>query len=139
MMSWSDSSLYRTLTDSLDGDTLVRARHAICRIRGEVWERIPAVTGADVSVILDLGASEVEMAHHLENYEKAPTQFQRWGSGNNRNVLGLSSFLCEVVVHVVGSRRPGKVMANALSACFHPWVPVPSSPPLLFPMLRIAK
>ena len=52
---------------------------------------------------------------------------------------GLSSFLCEVVVHVVGSRRPGKVMANALSACFHPWVPVPSSPPLLFPMLRIAK
>ena len=52
---------------------------------------------------------------------------------------GLSSFLCEVVVHVVGSRRPGKVMANALSACFHPWVPVPSSPPLLFPMLRIAR
>ena len=52
---------------------------------------------------------------------------------------GLSSFLCEVVVHVVGSRRPGKVMANALNACFHPWVPVPSSPPLLFPMLRIAK
>ena len=55
------------------------------------------------------------------------------------STLGLSSFLCEVVVHVVGSRRPGKVMANALSACFHPWVPVPSSPPLLFPMLRIAK
>ena len=54
-------------------------------------------------------------------------------------VRGLSSFLCEVVVHVVGSRRPGKVMANALSACFHPWGRVPSSPPLLFPMLRIAK
>ena len=56
-----------------------------------------------------------------------------------QDCAGLSSFLCEVVVHVVGSRRPGKVMANALSACFHPWVPVPSSPPLLFPMLRIAK
>ena len=41
-------------------------------------------------------------------------------------------------VHVVGSRRPGKLIANALSACFHPWVPVPSSPPLLFPMLRMA-
>ena len=52
---------------------------------------------------------------------------------------GLSSFLCEVVVYVVGSRRAGEVMANALSACFYPWVPVPSSPPLLFPMLRIAK
>ena len=107
----SDSTLYRTFTDSLDGDTLVRARHAIGRIRGEVWERIPAVTGGDDPVILDIDAS----------------------------LVGLSSFLCEVVVHVVGSRRPGKVMANALSACFHPWVPVPSSPPLLFPMLRIAK
>ena len=107
----SDSTLYRTFTNSLDGDTLVRARHAIGRIRGEVWERIPAVTGGDDPVILDIDAS----------------------------LAGLSSFLCEVVVHVVGSRRPGKVMANALSACFHPWVPVPSSPPLLFPMLRIAK
>ena len=53
--------------------------------------------------------------------------------------LGLSSFLCEVVVHVVGSRRPGKLIANALSACFQPWVPVPRSPPLLLPMLRIAR
>lgn len=51
---------------------------------------------------------------------------------------------CQVVcvrwcVHVVGSRRPGKAMANALSACFQPWVPVPSSPPLVFPMLRMAR
>ena len=61
------------------------------------------------------------------------------GENTTRNDEGLSSFLCEVVVHVVGSRRPGKVMANALSACFHPWVRVPSSPSLLFPMLRIAK
>ena len=60
-------------------------------------------------------------------------------AGMRSHTSGLSSFLCEVVVHVVGSRRPGKVMANALSACFHPWVPVPSSPLLLFPMLRIAK
>jgi len=52
---------------------------------------------------------------------------------------GLSSSLCEVVVHVVRSRRPAKVITNALSACFHPWVPVPSSPPLLFPMLRMAR
>ena len=59
--------------------------------------------------------------------------------GGGPSVRACQVFLCEVVVHVVGSRRPGKVMANALSACFHPWVPVPSSPPLLFPMLRIAK
>ncbi len=42
-------------------------------------------------------------------------------------------------VHVVGSRRPGKLIANALSACFQPWVPVPRSPPLVFPMFRIAR
>lgn len=34
---------------------------------------------------------------------------------------GLSSSLRGVVVHLVGSMRPGKVIANALSACFHPW------------------
>ena len=58
----SDTTLYRTFTDSLDGDTLVRARHAIGRIRGEVWERIPAVTGGDDPVILDIDASLVERA-----------------------------------------------------------------------------
>ena len=51
---------------------------------------------------------------------------------------------CQVVCvrwwfHVVGSRRPGNVIANALSACFQPWVPVPSSPPRWLPMLRIAR
>ena len=61
----SDTTLYRTFTDSLDGDTLVRARQAIGRIRGEVWERIPAVTGGDDPVILDIDASLVEI--HSEN------------------------------------------------------------------------
>ena len=130
----SDTTLYRTFTDSLDGDTLVRARQAIGRIRGEVWERIPAVTGGDDPVILDIDASLVEI--HSENKDGTAPNFK---GGFGFHPLGLSSFLCEVVVHVVGSRRPGKVMANALSACFHPWVPVPSSPLLLFPMLRIAK
>ena len=61
----SDSTLYRTFTDSLDGDTLVRARHAIGRIRGEVWERIPAVTGGDDPVILDIDASPVGVLNTL--------------------------------------------------------------------------
>ena len=148
----SDTTLYRTFTDSLDGDTLVRARQAIGRIRGEVWERIPAVTGGDDPVILDIDASLVEI--HSENKDGTAPNF-KGGFGFHPMFCfadatgealaarlrpsGLSSFLCEVVVHVVGSRRPGKAMANALSACFHPWVPVPSSPLLLFPMLRIAK
>lgn len=52
---------------------------------------------------------------------------------------GLSSSLCEVVVHVVGSRRPGKAMANALSARFQPRVPDPSAPPRCVPMFLMAR
>ena len=70
----SDSTLYRTFTDSLDGDTLVRARHAIGRIRGEVWERIPAVTGGDDPVILDIDASLVEI--HSENKDGTAANFK---------------------------------------------------------------
>ena len=70
----SDSTLYRTFTDSLDGDTLVRARHAIGRIRGEVWERIPAVTGGDDPVILDIDASLVEI--HSENKDGTAPNFK---------------------------------------------------------------
>jgi hypothetical protein len=44
--------------------------------------------------------------------------------------VGLSAVLCKRrSVHSMMS-RPGKWMANALSACFQPQVPVPSSPPL---------
>ena len=70
----SDTTLYRTFTDSLDGDTLVRARQAIGRIRGEVWERIPAVTGGDDPVILDIDASLVEI--HSENKDGTAPNFK---------------------------------------------------------------
>jgi len=51
---------------------------------------------------------------------------------------------CQVVcvrwlVHVVGAIRPGKATANALSAWFHPQVPVPRSPPLWCPMFLIPR
>ena len=77
----SDSTLYRTFTDSLDGDTLVRARHAIGRIRGEVWERIPAVTGGDDPVTLDIDASLVEI--HSENKD-GTAPISKVGSGSIR-------------------------------------------------------
>jgi hypothetical protein len=53
-------------------------------------------------------------------------------------IASLSNRLCEVV-HWLGLRRPGKAMVRALRACFHPWVPVPSSPPLVLVMLRIPR
>lgn len=34
---------------------------------------------------------------------------------------------------MAGGMRPGYVMANALSACFQPWVLVPNWPPLVVP------
>ena len=80
----SDTTLYRTFTDSLDGDTLVRARQAIGRIRGEVWERIPAVTGGDDPVILDIDASLVEI--HSENKDGTAPNFKG----------GVLNTLCEV-------------------------------------------
>ena len=72
----SDSTLYRTFTDSLDGDTLVRARQAIGRIRGEVWERIPAVTGGDDPVILDIDG--VAGGDPLGEQRRHRPQFQGW-------------------------------------------------------------
>ena len=93
----------------------------------------PQTRGSPVSSLRWTSKSTYQLADELVR------QGYRVSAELVRRLLGLSSFLCEVVVHVVGSRRPGKVMANALSACFHPWVPVPSSPPLLFSMLRIAK
>ncbi len=51
--------------------------------------------------------------------------------------VGLSSCLCEELGY--RAIRPGNVIANALSARFHPWVPVPRSPPRWLPMLRTAR
>ena len=107
---------------------------AIVLAEPERYVRIFVDEGALIGPLLRLAAKQGRAPDHAR---RLLTAFG--GVGKRAPVEGLSSFLCEVVVHVVGSRRPGKVMANALSACFHPWVPVPSSPLLLFPMLRIAK
>lgn len=61
----SDTTLYRTFTDTLDPDTVVRARQAMAGMRGEVWRRIPSITNGDGEVILDVDATLVEI--HSEN------------------------------------------------------------------------
>ena len=101
----SDTTLYRTFTDSLDGDTLVRARHAIGRIRGEVWERIPAVTGGDDPVILDIDASLVEI--HSENKDGTPPNF--------KGGFGFHPMFCfaDATGEALAARlRPGNAAAN---------------------------
>ena len=101
----SDTTLYRTFTDSLDGDTLVRARHAIGRIRGEVWERIPAVTGGDDPVILDIDASLVEI--HSENKDGTAPNF--------KGGFGFHPMFCfaDATGEALAARlRPGNAAAN---------------------------
>jgi len=60
----SDTTLYRTFTESLVPDAVVRARRAMAEIRGEVWRRTAATDG-DGPVILDVDATLVEI--HSEN------------------------------------------------------------------------
>ena len=101
----SDSTLYRTFTDSLDGDTLVRARHPIGRIRGEVWERIPAVTGGGDPVILDIDASLVEI--HSENKDGTAPNF--------KGGFGFHPMFCfaDATGEALAARlRPGNAAAN---------------------------
>ena len=101
----SDTTLYRTFTDSLDGDTLVRARQAIGRIRGEVWERIPAVTGGDDPVILDIDASLVEI--HSENKDGTAPNF--------KGGFGFHPMFCfaDATGEALAARlRPGNAAAN---------------------------
>lgn len=69
----SDSTLYRTFTETLDAAAVARAGEAVARIRSQVWARSAATTGTG-QVILDLDASLVEI--HSENKEGTAANFQ---------------------------------------------------------------
>lgn len=72
----SDSTLYRTFTETLDPDALARAGRAVASVRSRIWARIPATTGdGDGPLILDVDGSLVEI--HSENKEKAAPTFKR--------------------------------------------------------------
>jgi hypothetical protein len=64
----SDTTLYRTFTQTLTPDTVGQAREAMAGVRSDVWRRIPAITGGD-EVILDVDATLVEI--HSENKDGA--------------------------------------------------------------------
>jgi hypothetical protein len=61
----SDTTLYRTFTQTLDSDTVEQARQAMAGMRGDVWQRIPSIANGDDEVILDVDATLVEI--HSEN------------------------------------------------------------------------
>ena len=72
----SDSTLYRTFTDTLDTQAVGRARGAVGKVRSRVWARSGSTTGT-APVILDLDASLVEI--HSENKEgTAESPWESW-------------------------------------------------------------
>ena len=60
----SDSTLYRTFTDTMDDEALIRARGAMSGVRADVWRWLPQLTD-DGPVVLDVDAPLVEI--HSEN------------------------------------------------------------------------
>lgn len=101
----SDTTLYRTFTESLDTETVVRARQAMAGIRSDVWSRIRAKTGGDTLVILDLDASLVEI--HSENKQGAAPHF-KGGFGFHP----LFCFADATGEALAGELRPGNATAN---------------------------
>ena len=69
----SDTTLYRTFTDTLTPAALASARRAMAKVRSEVWRRTSATDG-DGSVILDVDATLVEI--HSENKDGTAPHFR---------------------------------------------------------------
>ncbi len=100
----SDTTLYRTFTETLNPDTVARARHAMAKVRCDVWNRLRVVTG-DGPVILDLDASLVEI--HSENKQGTAPNYKK-GFGFHP----LFCFADATGEALAGELRPGNASAN---------------------------
>ena len=100
----SDTTLYRTFTETLDETALVRARRAMAEVRTDVWSRTRSVTGGG-PVILDLDASLVEI--HSENKQGTAPHF-KGGFGFHP----LFCFADATGEALAGHLRPGNATAN---------------------------
>jgi len=69
----SDTTLYRTFTQTLTAAAVASARQAMAEVRAEVWRRTSATDGDD-AVLLDVDASLVEI--HSENKDGAAAHFK---------------------------------------------------------------
>ena len=100
----SDTTLYRTFTESLVAGTLDRARRAMAGIRAEVWRR-SAVTNGVGPVVLDIDATLVEI--HSENKSGTAAHF--------KGGFGFHPLFCfaDATGDVLsGMLRPGNAAAN---------------------------
>lgn len=100
----SDSTLYRTFTETLDAESLRRAGEATARTRSEVWRRLGLTVG-DGPVVLDIDASLVEI--HSEGKEGTASNF--------KHGFGFHPVFCFADVTgetLAASLRPGNATAN---------------------------
>ena len=100
----SDTTLYRTFTQTLTSDAVQRARRAMAQVRGEVWRRTSATDG-DGPVILDVDASLVEV--HSENKQGAGPHFK--GGFGFHPLFCFADGTGDVLA---GHLRPGNATAN---------------------------
>jgi hypothetical protein len=101
----SDTTLYRTFTETLDASTVARTREAVAEIRSGVWDRIPGLSGGDSPVIVDLDASLVEI--HSENRDGAAPHFK--GGYGFHPMMCFADATGEALA---GELRPGNAAAN---------------------------
>lgn len=100
----SDSTLYRTFTQTLDANALARAREAVAVIRSSVWDRERHLTGEGL-VVLDVDGSLVEI--DSENKEGAAPTYKR-GYGFHP----LFVFADATGETLAGRLRPGNAAPN---------------------------
>lgn len=103
----SDSTLYRTFTETLDSGAVSRAQEAMAQIRSRVWARVPAL-GGDNPVVLDVDASLVEI--HSENKEGSAAHY--------KGGFGFHPVFCfvDATGETLSARlRPGNAAANNTS------------------------
>ena len=102
----SDTTLYRTFTDTLTPDAVGRAREAMAQVRAQVWRRTAATNGDEV--ILDVDATLVEI--HSENKDGAAAHYNG-GYGFHP----LFCFADATGDALSGMLRPGNAAANNTS------------------------
>ena len=118
------------------GKAVSTADWAASRLGMTRWEAKTAAATAAALTALPETAAKLADGHigigHAQVAARALDDLQRAAEG-------LSRVLCERLGCSYRGRRPGKVIASALSARVHPWVWVPTCPPRWWPMLRMAR
>src|SRR5690606_21836832 len=102
----SDSTLYRTFTETLGPEAVARGREAMAGVRSQVWSRL-GLGGGDDPVILDVDSTFVDI--HSENKEGTAAHY--------KGGVGFHPMFCfaDATGEVLAARlRPGNAGVNTV-------------------------